>query len=309
MSALVIENLNKTYSNGRKALVDISLSIDKGDFYAVLGANGAGKSTLIGIVTSLVNKSSGRVSVFGFDLDRQVDDVKKSIGLVPQEFNFNIFERVQHILENQAGYYGVPPEESREKIERYLKLLGLWEYRNEMARNLSGGYKRRLMIVRALVHSPKLLILDEPTAGVDVQLRKNIWSFLEELNKEGMTIILTSHYLEEVEYLCKNVAIINRGEIALKSSIKNLNHYLPTKTYIFSVDHSIDTKKIKEHDNDFHLKSIDRGTFEVTLSSKVSLNDVFSYLEEEKIKITNVKEKGNFVENVFVKLTKGDHAK
>jgi len=233
--ALEISNLNKTYKNGFTALNSVSLSVEKGDFFALLGANGAGKSTLIGIISSLVNKSSGDVSIHGFDLEMQRSEAKAMIGLVPQEFNFNVFEPVEEILLNQAGYYGVPRKEARIRAQQLLEQLELWGKRRSMASELSGGMKRRLMIARALIHRPKLLILDEPTAGVDIEIRRSMWDFLKQLNAAGITIILTTHYLEEAESLCRNIAIINKGDIVENTSMKSLLSRLQTQTFVLDL--------------------------------------------------------------------------
>lgn len=234
-AALAITNLRKTYDNGFTALKGINLSVQQGDFYALLGANGAGKSTTIGIISSLVNKTSGTVSIFGYDLDTQRELAKSQIGLVPQEFNFNVFEPVGEILINQGGYYGIERPIATERAERLLKQLGLWEKRKEQARTLSGGMKRRLMIARALVHEPRLLILDEPTAGVDIEIRRSMWEFLTDLNASGITIILTTHYLEEAESLCRNIGIIAQGQLIENTSMKSLLSRLDTETYVFDL--------------------------------------------------------------------------
>ena len=233
--ALVIQDLRKVYASGVEALRGIDLTVEEGDFYALLGPNGAGKSTTIGIVTSLVNKTSGKVKIFGYDLDTEMVRAKQQIGLVPQEFNFNPFETVQQIVVNQAGYYGVSRKEAMKRSEKYLKQSNLWEKRNERARMLSGGMKRRLMIARALMHEPKLLILDEPTAGVDIELRREMWAFLQELNVQGTTIILTTHYLEEAEMLCRNIGIIQSGELIENTSMKHLLAKLQFETFIFDL--------------------------------------------------------------------------
>ncbi|WP_373797084.1 ABC transporter ATP-binding protein, partial [Jeotgalibaca porci] len=233
--ALEITDLKKVYATGMEALKGIDLTVEEGDFYALLGPNGAGKSTTIGIVTSLVNKTAGQVKVFGYDIDTQLVQAKQQIGLVPQEFNFNPFETVEQIVVNQAGYYGVPRKEALKRSEKYLKQSNLWEKRHVRARMLSGGMKRRLMIARALMHEPKLLILDEPTAGVDIELRRDMWEFLRELNEHGTTIILTTHYLEEAEMLCRNIGIIQSGRMIENTSMKKLLAKLQYETFIFDL--------------------------------------------------------------------------
>lgn len=236
MYALEIEQLRKTYAGGFEALKGISLQVKKGDFYALLGPNGAGKSTTIGIISSLVNKTSGKVTVFGYDLDSQLELAKQKLGLVPQEFNFNPFETVEQIVLQQAGYYGVPKALAKERAKKYLTQLDLWEKRSERARNLSGGMKRRLMIARALMHEPQLLILDEPTAGVDIELRRSMWEFLKQINAQGVTIILTTHYLEEAEMLCRHIGIIQRGELIENTTMKSLLGKLHVETFVLDVD-------------------------------------------------------------------------
>jgi ABC-2 type transport system ATP-binding protein len=233
--ALEITGLEKVYKGGFRALKGIDLTVDEGDFFALLGPNGAGKSTTIGIITSLVNKTAGCVKIFGYDIDQHLEKAKSFIGLVPQEFNFNQFESLVNILVNQAGYYGVERKEAKQRAEKYLKQLELWDKRNNAARMLSGGMKRRLMIARALMHEPKILILDEPTAGVDIEVRRSMWTFLQALNKQGITIILTTHYLEEAEMLCRNIAIINHGEIVENTDMKSLLAQLDIETFVFDL--------------------------------------------------------------------------
>lgn len=268
--ALSINNLCKTYSNGFVALNEISLDVMEGDFFALLGPNGAGKSTTIGIVTSLINKTSGNVSVFGKDIDKDLQTAKGFIGLVPQEFNFNIFEPVIEILVNQAGYYGIERKLAYERAEKYLHELGLWEKRLGPANSLSGGMKRRLMIARALVHEPKLLILDEPTAGVDIEIRHSMWKFLQELNSKGTTIILTTHYLEEAESLCRNIAIIDHGELVANTSMKKLLNQLPTETIVLDLASPVTANH--ELDNKFNV--IDELTLEVQISRDDNVNQI-----------------------------------
>lgn len=300
MLALQIHNLKKVYKNGVVALQGIDLAVKKGDFFALLGPNGAGKSTTIGIITSLVNKSAGTVKVFGHDLETESEQVKSYIGLVPQEFNFNIFEKVQQILVKQAGFYGIPKKVALPRIKKYLTALGLWEKRNERARFLSGGQKRRLMIARALIHEPPLLILDEPTAGVDIELRRLLWSFMQELNQQGTTIILTTHYLEEAESLCKNIAIIDQGQIIECDSMAALLGRLHTETFILNIqDPLIAAPSIAMS----LCKLIDATTLEVEVEKQQGLNHVFSELSAVGIKVLSMRNKINRLEEMFIKLT------
>jgi len=304
-TALSISGLTKTYSNGFNALKGIDLEVKEGDFFALLGPNGAGKSTTIGIITSLVNKSEGRVKVFGHDLERESMAVKRAIGLVPQEFNFNQFEPVEEIVLNQAGYYGVPVSEARERADWALKALGLWDKRRNIARALSGGMKRRLMIARALVHNPKLLILDEPTAGVDIELRRSMWSFLQEVNRMGTTIILTTHYLEEAEQLCRNVAIIDKGAIVTNTSVKELLATLDRETFILDLSKPLETLPILECN--YPTTLIDPHTIEVEIHRGQNLNRLFCDLEQTGIKVTSMRNKANRLEELFLDLVeKGD---
>ena len=296
MDAVSIENLEKTYAGKVEALKGISFSIEKDDFFALLGPNGAGKSTTIGIITSLVRKSSGSVKVFGHDIDKESEVTKQFIGVVPQEFNFNIFENVLDIVVNQAGYYGIERDVALERAEMYLKKLGLWEKRNMKSLSLSGGMKRKLMIVRALIHNPKLLILDEPTAGVDVETRREMWEFLKELNRSGTTIILTTHYLEEAEQLCNNIAIINKGKVIVESSMRGLLKKLDKETFVLDLDKSV---KLKMKD----VKQVDENTIEVSIDKDKSLNDIFEKLSKKGIKVLSVRAKVNRLEEMFVSLT------
>lgn len=298
MNALEIKNLSKTYKGGVNALKDMSLCVEEGDFFALLGPNGAGKSTTIGIISSLVNKSAGEVKVFGYDLDTQLVDAKRQLGLVPQEFNFNQFETVEQIVVNQAGYYGVPRLLAKERARKYLSQLDLWEKRNERARNLSGGMKRRLMIARALMHEPRLLILDEPTAGVDIELRRSMWAFLREINRQGVTIILTTHYLEEAEMLCRNIGIINHGELIEHTSMKALLSKLEMETFILD---------IKLNGNHPELEGVnwrlpDNHTLEVEINRGSSLNQVFVQLTHQGIDVISMRNKANRLEELFVTL-------
>ena len=300
--AISIKGLKKTYDNGFEALKGIDLDIEKGDFFALLGPNGAGKSTTINILCSLVNKSSGNVKISDVDIDLDFDLAKQYLGVVPQEFNFGIFEKVFDIVVNQAGYYGIRPNEAKKRAEKYLKQLGLWEKKDTQARMLSGGMKRRLMIARALIHDPQILILDEPTAGVDVELRTSMWKFVKEINKKGVTIILTTHYLEEAEELCKNIAIIDHGEIIENTSMKFLLRKSNNQTII------LDTKdKITKLPsiNDCELIKIDDSTIEVKFPNKITLSNIFDKLKSEKIEIVSMRNKRNRLEELFLELTGG----
>ena len=299
MHALSIEGLTKRYANGVEALKGIDLSVNEGDFFALLGPNGAGKTTAIGIITSLVNKTAGRVNVFGFDLDRQRERVKTCIGVVPQEVNLNMFERNFDTLVNQAGYYGVPRRVARERAEKYLRQLQLWDKRNHIARSLSGGMKRRLMIARALVHEPKLLILDEPTAGVDIEIRRSMWDFLREINARGTTIILTTHYLEEAETLCRNIAIINGGRIAERDRMSSLLRKLQAETFVLNLREGI-TSVPQVPGYEFEL--VDEHTLEVEVSKEQSLNEVFAKLSAQGIHVLSMRNKVNRLEELFMKL-------
>ncbi|MBI2120024.1 MAG: ABC transporter ATP-binding protein [Parcubacteria group bacterium] len=300
--ALNIQNLKKTYSNGVAALKGVSLSVEEGDFFALLGPNGAGKSTLIGIVSGLVNKTEGEVMVNGVSIDVDIARAKLGIGVVPQEFNFGIFEKVIDIVVNQAGYYGIPRRIALPSAEKYLKQLGLWEKRNDTARALSGGMKRRLMIARGLVHEPKFLILDEPTAGVDVELRHGMWEFLEELNKSGITIILTTHYLEEAEQLCRNVAIINKGEIVEMGSIKKLLAEMPEESIVIDLDKPIE-KIALEKLAPFQPKALDGDTIELTTSKEHTLNHAVLALHNLGYTLKSLRNKANRLEEFFIKKT------
>lgn len=302
MNALELRDLRKTYAGGFEALKGINLEVKQGDFYALLGPNGAGKSTTIGIIASLVNKTSGRVSVFGYDIDTQLEEAKQHLGLVPQEFNFNQFETVEQIVIHQAGYYGVSRPLAKERAKKYLTQLELWDKRNERARNLSGGMKRRLMIARALMHEPKLLILDEPTAGVDIELRRSMWRFLQEINRQGITIILTTHYLEEAEMLCRNIGIIQRGELIQNTSMKSLLSQLQVETFILDLD---STEAIPPLNG--VLKQINNeGSVEIELEKSQGLNDVFAQLTDLGIKVLSMRNKANRLEELFVSLVRNE---
>ncbi|HBY40775.1 ABC-2 type transport system ATP-binding protein [Marisediminitalea aggregata] len=298
MQALTISGLTKTYRGGVQALKGVDLNVAEGDFFALLGPNGAGKSTSIGIISSLVNPSSGDVKVFGYDLHTQKELAKSCIGLVPQEFNFNQFETVLQIVVNQAGYYGVPRQVANERAEKYLTQLDLWEKRNARARELSGGMKRRLMIARALMHEPKMLILDEPTAGVDIEIRRSMWRFLEEINNQGITIILTTHYLEEAEMLCRNIAIIDKGQIVENTSMKALLSKLNMETFVLDVQGETQQLKLEGFEN----RLLDPTTLEVDVAKSDGLNPVFSQLTEQGIQVMSMRNKANRLEELFVSL-------
>lgn len=300
--ALTIENLSKVYDNGFEALKGISLDVQQGDFFALLGPNGAGKSTTIGIVCSLVAKSGGKVAVFDVDIDEDFPAAKKYIGIVPQEFNFNQFETGLDIVVNQAGYYGLPPALARERAEKYLRELGLWDKRDVPSRMLSGGMKRRLMIARALVHEPRLLILDEPTAGVDIEMRRAMWDFLKKINEEGTTIILTTHYLEEAEALCRHIAIINNGEIVEHSSIKSLLRRLHREVFIFDCVEDLPQEMTVDG---FNFNRLDAHTLEVEVEKGQHINQVFVALDEQGIHITSMRNRANRLEEMFVNLVEG----
>jgi len=301
MFALEISDLYKTYGSGLQALKGISLRVEQGDFFALLGPNGAGKSTCIGIISGLVNKTSGEVSIFGHSIDREFIIAKSLLGSVPQEFNFNTFEPVEEIVINQAGFYGVPPRRARIETEHYLKQLGLWQQRRSQARRLSGGMKRRLMIARALVHKPKLLILDEPTAGVDIELRRSMWDFLEQINDQGTTIILTTHYLEEAERMCHNIAIIDEGKIIQNSSMKSLLKQLNSETFVLYLREELQqAPKLEGFDS---VLSLDPQSIEVEVPNKRSINDLIGELEAQGIVVERMRNKVNRLEELFVKMT------
>jgi ABC-2 type transport system ATP-binding protein len=300
--ALDIQGLQKKYAGGVQALKGIDLQVEQGDFFALLGPNGAGKSTTIGIICSLVNKSAGSIKVFGHDSVAQEVDAKSCIGLVPQEFNFNQFETLLQIVVNQAGYYGVPRSIAKQRAEKYLKKLELWDKRNANARELSGGMKRRLMIVRALMHEPKMLILDEPTAGVDIEVRRSMWGFLKEINAQGITIILTTHYLEEAEMLCRNIAIIDEGIIVKNTSMKALLSTLNVETFVF--DLTSGAKNI--HIPEFECRATDDQTLEVDVPKDSVLNTVFEEFSAQKVKVLSMRNKANRLEELFVRLVKSN---
>jgi ABC-2 type transport system ATP-binding protein len=297
--ALQITNLQKTYRGHITALRGISLSVKEGDFFALLGPNGAGKSTAIGIISSLVLKTEGEIKIFGVDIDKDFARAKSLIGVVPQEFNFNQFETVKEIILNQAGYYGIERTEAERRVERVLKKTQLWERRDEISRNLSGGMKRRLMISRALIHDPRLLILDEPTAGVDIEVRRSMWKFLTDLNKSGTTIILTTHYLEEAENLCRNIAIIDKGEIVENTSMQLLLRKLGAESFVFDATSSIaELSSLGDH----QIRKLDDHRFEVTVNQGENLNSVFEELSKAGVKIQSMRNKSNRLEELFLEL-------
>ncbi|MCU7933571.1 MAG: ABC transporter ATP-binding protein [Candidatus Thiodiazotropha sp. (ex Dulcina madagascariensis)] len=299
MSALVINNLYKTYRNGFEALKGIGLTVEQGDFFALLGPNGAGKSTAISIIASLVNKSAGEVSVYGHDLDREKEQAKCLIGLVPQEFNFNMWEPVVEILVNQAGYYGIPRKEAFRRAEETLKRLDLWEKRHTQARWLSGGMKRRLMIARALVHRPRLLILDEPTAGVDIEIRRSMWRFMREINRCGTTIILTTHYLEEAESLCRNIAIIDHGRIVEQTGMSRLLSRLNTEVFVLNLKSPITDPPTLPG---YQASLVDAETLEVEVLREQSMNGLFDLLSQQGIEVISMRNKQNRLEQIFIDL-------
>ena len=298
-AALAITGLQKTYSNGFTALKGIDLTVQPGDFFALLGPNGAGKSTTIGIISSLVKKTAGQVSIFGCDIDTQFSAAKQHLGLVPQEFNFHMFEKVSDIVINQAGYYGIPKTQATRRTQELLQQLELWDKRDTPARMLSGGMKRRLMIARALVHEPKLLVLDEPTAGVDIELRRSMWEFLQRINQAGTTIILTTHYLEEAEQLCRNIAIINNGNIIENTNTKELLKRLDKEVFIFD---SNALPAVIPALNGYDITRVDAHTLEVVIQKGQALNTVFDHLSAHQITISSMRNKANRLEELFVNL-------
>jgi ABC-2 type transport system ATP-binding protein len=298
-SALSIRGLTKTYRNGVQALRGVDLEVEQGDFFALLGPNGAGKTTLIGIITSLVNKTAGTASVFGYDLDAQLERAKSCIGVVPQELNFNQFETPLTIVVNQAGFYGIPRRVARVRAEKYLRQLQLWDKRNGAARGLSGGMKRRLMIARALMHEPRLLVLDEPTAGVDIEIRRSMWDFLNDINARGTTIILTTHYLEEAENLCRNIAIIDNGHIVERDRMSNLLRGLHTETFVLNLREPL---AAAPQIAGFALTRIDDHTFEAEVTKDQSLNRLFAQLNALGLEVLSMRNKVNRLEEVFMRL-------
>ncbi len=303
--ALKVSHLKKTYKNGTVALKGLDLEVQAGEIFALLGPNGAGKSTLIGIISSLVNATSGDVEVFGDSLHKNRNKVKSHIGLVPQEFNFNMFEKPMDVLVNQAGYYGVPRKIALQRAEKYLKQLQLWDKRDGMSRMLSGGMKRRLMIARAMMNEPKLLILDEPTAGVDIEIRRSMWEFVQQIAKDGTTIILTTHYLEEAEQLCKNIAIINHGEIIQNTTIKQLLTTLDIETFIFDLD----KKPSDEFLNLLNAKITDDNSIQLDVKKSEALNEVFQKIDAQGYKVLSMRNKVNRLEELFFKMTQKDSNK
>ncbi len=305
MQALAIRGLTKVYGNGVKALAGVDLDVEQGDFFALLGPNGAGKTTLIGIITSLVNKSGGTASVFGYDIDRELERAKSCIGIVPQELNFNQFESPLTIVVNQAGFYGIPRKIARVRAEKYLRQLQLWDKRNGPARGLSGGMKRRLMIARALMHEPRLLILDEPTAGVDIEIRRSMWDFLQDINAHGTTIILTTHYLEEAEKLCRNIAIIDNGQIIERDRMGSLLGRLHNETFVLNLrTPSAALPAIA----DFKLTRVEDLVLEVEVSKDQNLNELFEELSAAGIEVVSMRNKVNRLEEIFMQLVDGRSA-
>lgn len=304
--ALSISNLHKTYASGTQALKGIDLDVEQGDFFALLGPNGAGKSTAIGVISSLVNKTQGSVSVFGHDIDKDLAQAKQNLGLVPQEFNFNMFEGVEQIILQQAGYYGIGRKEAKRRAQPLLEELGLWDKRNNASRELSGGMKRRLMIARGLIHSPKLLILDEPTAGVDIELRRSMWEFMQRLNEQGTTIVLTTHYLEEAESLCRNIAIINQGEIVQNTDMKSLLAQLDMETFV------LDTQGLPEslpENTGYEMRKRDDNTLEVDVKKGSGVNGIFAALSQHNINVLSMRNKANRLEELFVRMVENGSAK
>jgi ABC-2 type transport system ATP-binding protein len=302
MDALAIKGLRKVYRNGVEALKGIDLTVRQGDFFALLGPNGAGKTTAIGIVTSLIKKTSGTVSVFGYDLERDRDAAKTCIGVVPQEINLNMFERNDLTLINQAGYYGVPPDVARARTEKYLKALHLWDKRTGIARQLSGGMKRRLMIARALVHEPRLLILDEPTAGVDIEIRRSMWDFMREINAAGVTIILTTHYLEEAESLCRNVAIIDEGRIIENGTMKSVIGKLQQEAFVLTLQEPVAAAPELQG---YPVRLRNEHEIEIEVAKGQGLNDVFGQLSAQSLHVSSMRTKTNRLEELFIKLVEG----
>ncbi len=299
MNALEINNLKKTYKSGFRALTGVNLNVKQGDFFALLGPNGAGKSTIIGIICSLINKTSGQVSILGFDLKKSPREAKQNLGVVPQEFNFNVFEPVEEILVNQAGYYGVSRSEAFKRAEVHLKQLDLWDKRKAMARDLSGGMKRRLMIARALMHNPKILILDEPTAGVDIEIRRSMWAFLQKINKQGTTIILTTHYLEEAEQLCKNIAIIHQGTIIKNCSMEELLSEVDRECMVLNLKLPIEQAPTLSAYSSYLINPM---TLEVEIKKGQNISALFQQLTKQQIDVLSIHNKSNRLEQLFLHL-------
>lgn len=307
MKALSIKSLTKTYANGNRALKGIDLTVEEGDFYALLGPNGAGKTTAIGIISSLVNKTGGEVEIFGHNIDTDIEAAKACLGIVPQEVNLNLWEKVENIVTNQAGYYGLGGKLARERVEKYLRELRLWDRRKDSARSLSGGMKRRLMIARALVHEPRLLILDEPTAGVDIEIRRSMWDFLRAINNAGTTIILTTHYLEEAESLCRRIAIIDEGSIIEDANMSDVLRRLHREVFVLSVEGELDAAPELEG---FVTRLRDDGELEIEKNRGADMNDMFSQLQARGIRVASLRNKANRLEEMFMDLVekKGDAA-
>ena len=299
MYALELKQLRKTYPGGVEALRGIDLSVRQGDFFALLGPNGAGKTTAIGIITSLVNKTGGDVSVFGYDLDRQREAAKACIGVVPQEFNLNVFEKCSNILINQAGYYGVPRSVARQRAEKYLKALHLWDRRDQMSRTLSGGMKRRLMIARALVHHPRLLILDEPTAGVDIEIRRSMWELMTRINEDGMTIILTTHYLHEAESFCRNIAIIDEGRIIENDTMVNVVRKLKREVFVLTLEESLQRAPDLPG---YQVQLRNEHEIEVEVEQEQGLNALFQVISDQSLHVASMRTKSNRLEELFMRL-------
>ncbi len=299
MKALSIKHLTKTYANGNQALKGIDLSVEEGDFYALLGPNGAGKTTAIGIIASLVNKSGGKVEIFGHDIDRDLEAAKACLGIVPQEVNLNLWETAGNIVRNQAGYYGLGGKLAAERVEKYLRALRLWDRRDDVARSLSGGMKRRLMIARALVHEPRLLILDEPTAGVDIEIRRSMWEFLREINAAGTTIILTTHYLEEAESLCRHIAIIDEGRIIEDARMSEVLRRLHREVFVLSLkDEIAEAPQLPG----FETRLRQEGELEVEKGADTDINDLFAELDKRGIRVASLRNKANRLEEMFMHL-------
>lgn len=305
MNALTIRNLEKTYANGNQALKGIDLNVEAGDFYALLGPNGAGKTTAIGIVSSLVNKTGGDVEIFGHNIDKNLAAAKACLGLVPQEINLNLWDTVGSIVMNAAGYYGLPPKKARMRSEKYLRAMRLWDRRQQTARSLSGGMKRRLMIARALVHEPKLLILDEPTAGVDIEIRRSMWEYLQEINAAGTTIILTTHYLEEAETLCRRIGIIDEGVIIEDAKMSTVLRKLQREVFVLSLEHELSELPVLQG---FNVTRRDECEIEVAKGPERDLNDLFSQLSEQDIRVVSLRNKANRLEELFLRLVDNKHS-
>jgi ABC-2 type transport system ATP-binding protein len=305
MQALSLRQLAKTYKTGVQALKGIDLDVEQGDFFALLGPNGAGKTTAIGIIASLVNKSSGKALVFGHDIDTELEAAKACLGLVPQEINFNQFEKISTILVNQAGFYGIPRALAKERMETWLRKLQLWDKRDAVSRTLSGGMKRRLMIARALIHEPRLLILDEPTAGVDIEVRRSMWDFLRQLNDDGTTIILTTHYLEEAESLCRNIAIIDEGRIIEHDRMATVLRKLHSEVFVLNLRHPVAAAPVLPG---YALQLADDGSLEVVVTKDQNLNGIFAALSEHGIEVVSMRNKANRLEELFMRLVEGRDA-